>query len=199
MTDTTAGEGVRMFGPEVENVQSRYIIVHQLRASAEIQSAEVTERMGRKATTDRASLMREAADLIEALAAQPSAGAQTLGRNITLSPFDDQVGNAVISPEEPDGPYWTLIAQGGDAEQNAIGAEIVRRLNATPAQPDTGDVAALREAVARIIDPKAWEFYDRHKPNPIMGAEIANETRPSLVSADRILAALSKPNAPGAR
>jgi hypothetical protein len=53
-----------------------------------------------------------------------------LGPNITFSPFDTESGNAVISTDEPDGPYWTLIAQGGEEQQNAVAAEIVRRLNA---------------------------------------------------------------------
>jgi len=59
--------GVKLFPPETTGVQSRIIIVHQLRASADIQDNEITRTMGRKATTDRASLMREAAALIESL------------------------------------------------------------------------------------------------------------------------------------
>lgn len=59
---------LKEFSFEREGVQSRFVLVHQLRASADIQDNEMTERMGRKATTDRASLMREAADAIERLA-----------------------------------------------------------------------------------------------------------------------------------
>ena len=75
-----------------------------------------------------------------------------IGRNITFSPFDLETGNAVVSPQEPDGPYWTLIAQGGEAEQNRIAAEIVRRLNSpAPAQDDD----KLRELQAEIEDLKS--------------------------------------------
>lgn len=80
-------------------------------------------------------LTTEERDAILALLrpAAPGGGRVSIGRNITFSPFDLDSGNAVISPQEPDGPYWTLIAQGGEDEQNAIAAEIVRRLNAIPA------------------------------------------------------------------
>lgn len=44
-----------------------------------------------------------------------------------------------------------------------------------------------REEIARVIDPEAWEFFDRHKANPVMKAEIAHETRASLAKADAIL------------
>lgn len=69
-----------------------------------------------------------------------------IGFNITMSPFDADTGNAVISPDEPEGPYWTLIAQGGEDEQNAIGDEIVRRLNANPSpSAPNPDLAGLVE------------------------------------------------------
>lgn len=45
----------------------------------------------------------------------------------------------------------------------------------------------VRAGIARIVDPKAWEFADRHGPNPIMKAEVAHEVRPSLAKADAIL------------
>lgn len=74
--------------------------------------------------------------------AQPPAA---LGDRITFSPSGDH-GCAVISPDEPDdGVYWTLIGSGPDADQNAIAAQIVARLNA-PAALDEA-VGLLRETV----------------------------------------------------
>jgi len=72
--------------------------------------------------------------ILSALSAAPlhEGEGEPVGRNITFSPHDDETGNAVISPDYPDGPYWTLIAQGGDDRQNAVAAEICRRLNAAP-------------------------------------------------------------------
>ena len=60
--------GLDVFGDEVTDVQSRYIIVHQLRASADIQDTETKRKTGWATTSDRASLMRKAADTIERLA-----------------------------------------------------------------------------------------------------------------------------------
>jgi len=51
-----------------------------------------------------------------------------------------------------------------------------------------------RERLARIIDPEAWAFADRHRNGPfaaIMGVEIDIETKPSFAKADAILALLS--------
>lgn len=70
--------GLRQFDAGTTDVQSRYVIVHQLRASADIQSAAITRNMGRPATTDRAELMRRAADVIERLALIPTANVQGL-------------------------------------------------------------------------------------------------------------------------
>jgi hypothetical protein len=66
--------------------------------------------------------------------------------------------------------------------------EIVTR---SPPAPAPEPVAVSAEEVARLIDPKAWEFYDRHKADPSMKAEIAIETKRSLVKADAILSRLS--------
>ncbi|WP_298699199.1 hypothetical protein [uncultured Brevundimonas sp.] len=49
-------------------------------------------------------------------------------------------------------------------------------------------VVVPREAIARIIDPDAWHFYDRHINTPSMGAECRFEVRVSLDRADAILA-----------
>lgn len=73
-----------------------------------------------------------------------------IGRNITFSPFDLDTGNAVVSPQEPAGPYWTLIAQGGEADQNRLAAEIVRRLN-VPAQDDD-KLRRAAEAIKKAKD-----------------------------------------------
>lgn len=77
-----------------------------------------------------------------------------LGRNITFSPFDPDVGTAVVSPDEPaDGGYWTLIAQGDEAMQNAIALEICRRLN----QPQSGDAQALASRLDEGVLAEALE------------------------------------------
>jgi hypothetical protein len=82
-------------------------------------------QMTRENTVKLLSAMLSAAPLHEG-------EGEPIGRNITFSPHDGETGNAVISPDYPDGPYWTLIAQGGDDRQNAVAAEICRRLNAAP-------------------------------------------------------------------
>lgn len=56
------------FSADVVDAQSRYVIVHQLRASADIQDRETKRKTGWADTNDRACLMRSAADAIEALA-----------------------------------------------------------------------------------------------------------------------------------
>ena len=51
-----------------EGMLAEIVICHQLRTSAGLMDAEYTRRMGRPTTSDRAQRMRDAADLIEALA-----------------------------------------------------------------------------------------------------------------------------------
>lgn len=58
---------LKRFGPEVTGVQSRYVLVHQLRASADIQDTQTKRKTGWATTSDRASLMREAANALEVL------------------------------------------------------------------------------------------------------------------------------------
>ena len=60
---------LRQFPPETTDVQSRYVIVHQLRASADIQDGQTKRETGWATTSDRADLMRRAADTIEAIIA----------------------------------------------------------------------------------------------------------------------------------
>lgn len=50
-----------------------------------------------------------------------------------------------------------------------------------------------REAVARIIDPEAWAFADRHAGKPVLQPEVTFETRRSLAKADAIMAILTRP------
>jgi len=84
--------GLKMFPPETTGVQSRIIIVHQLRASADIQDNEITRTMGRKATTDRASLMRKAAALIESLSHDREVMREALEK-IADGPWPDDVAD----------------------------------------------------------------------------------------------------------
>jgi len=70
--------------------------------------------------------------------------------------------------------------------------EIIGELTAPPEpvawRPD-------RESVARIIDPDAWAFADRHAGKPVLQTAVTFETRRSLTKADTILAlALTAPS-----
>lgn len=48
-----------------------------------------------------------------------------------------------------------------------------------------------REMIARIVDPKAWTFADRHSSDERMAAEIRHEVVASQRMADAILTALA--------
>ena len=68
--DAMIAEAAEMFPPDTVDVQSRYVIVHQLRASADIQDAQTKRETGWADTSDRACLMRKAADALDALLAK---------------------------------------------------------------------------------------------------------------------------------
>lgn len=78
------GEGLAAFSPEDTNLQSRYVVVHQLRASADIQDVETKRETGWATTSDRAQLMRKAADVIERLAALASPPVSERERELTV-------------------------------------------------------------------------------------------------------------------
>lgn len=63
-------EAAEMFPPDTVDVQSSYVIVHQLRASADIQDAQTKRETRWADTSDRACLMRKAADALDALLAK---------------------------------------------------------------------------------------------------------------------------------
>lgn len=63
-------EIAEVFPPDTVDVQSRYVIVHQLRASADIQDAQTKRETRWADTSDRACLMRKAADALDALLAK---------------------------------------------------------------------------------------------------------------------------------
>lgn len=63
-------EIAEVFPPDTVDVQSRYVIVHQLRASADIQDAQTKRKTRWADTSDRACLMRKAADALDALLAK---------------------------------------------------------------------------------------------------------------------------------
>ncbi len=65
--DALIAEVAETFPPDTVDVQSRYVIVHQLRASADIQDAQTKRETGWADTSDRACLMRKAADTLDAL------------------------------------------------------------------------------------------------------------------------------------
>lgn len=68
--DALIAEVAEMFPPDTVDVQSRYVIVHQLRASADIQDAQTKRETGWADTSDRACLMRKAADALDAMLAK---------------------------------------------------------------------------------------------------------------------------------
>lgn len=68
--DALIAEVAEMFPPDTVDVQSRYVIVHQLRASADIQDAQTKRETRWADTSDRACLMRKAADALDALLAK---------------------------------------------------------------------------------------------------------------------------------
>lgn len=55
-----------------------------------------------------------------------------------------------------------------------------------------------REEIARLIDPDAWSFADRHAGKPVLEPEVTFETRRSLAKADMILALPAPPATEGA-
>lgn len=88
--DALIAEVAEMFPPDTVDVQSRYVIVHQLRASADIQDAQTKRETGWADTSDRACLMRKAADALDALLAklQPAPKpdrAEVLARDVLLA------------------------------------------------------------------------------------------------------------------
>lgn len=76
-----------------------------------------------------------------------------------------------------------------------VDALLSRLSKAAPASPlpEGGGWKPSRNDVARRCDPKAWEFYDRHIDNPIMGAECRAEVAASIRMADAILALPAAP------
>lgn len=88
--DALIAEVAEMFPPDTVDVQSRYVIVHQLRASADIQDAQTKRETGWADTSDRACLMRKAADALDAMLAklQPAPKpdrAEVLARDVLLA------------------------------------------------------------------------------------------------------------------
>lgn len=130
------------------------------------------------------------------LAAQPSAGAQ---------------GEAVawrVEYRMPNGLMAGTSLFGSKAAADFTRSEATLEttltpLYATPAQPDTGDVAALREALVRELDHLIMHIVaigpdDPKKKGTDREYEIPMARRVwREVAIDAIFAALSKPNAPG--
>ena len=110
--------------------------------------------------------------------------------------FGDRVENALASPSNPrrigyfvrqgyrqgrlnPGAYYEFTDGQGDFWTMSTSlAHNLSRLQS---------LSLDREEVARIVDPLAWKFADRHAANPVMAAEIKHETRHSLAKADLIL------------
>lgn len=86
-------EALEQFPMGKSDVLSRFVLVHQLRASANIQDRETKHKTGWADTSDRATLMRKAADTIERLA-------------LIASPTPDDGGEPDrLADHDPD--YWT--------------------------------------------------------------------------------------------
>lgn len=71
---------------------------------------------------------------------------------------------------------------------NQMADQILAALPTDAVQPVGGVDREAIEGAARIIDPKAWNFYDRHSANARMNAEIAIETAASLRMAHELAA-----------
>lgn len=93
---------VEQFPDGQTGVQSRFVIVHQLRTSADIQDRETKARTGWADTNDRATLMRRAADVIERLAAQAH------------EPSADVVERDLSEMDWPDGGRFTFHDDPGE-------------------------------------------------------------------------------------
>lgn len=107
------------------------------------------------------------------------------------------------TPQQLEGAAFNLSAEIGAAEAMKLGPHIERAYEllvaAAPTSPlPGGGWKPSRNDVARRCDPKAWEFYDRHIDNPIMGAECRAEVAASIRMADAILALPAAPTGDGA-
>ena len=143
---------LKTFPPETEGVQSQFVIVHQLRASADIQDNEITRTMGRKATTDRASLMREAADAIERLAAPMEAVSRTYCQkcggdvegwscqSCDQEFREDDAGNLVFDDDEPSPAMEAVAWRWEDTMPGRAGKKVWRAVT------DLDSLANLRDA-----------------------------------------------------
>lgn len=194
MTDTTAGEGVKVYGDERDEMLAALREkCPNLYALPECPPDDLL-KAGEGSRADEA--IRREFDRAKALAAQPSAGAQ---------------GEVVAWRYKYHGdtePTWGLSddVSGLNPERYEI-----QPLYATPAQPDTGDVEALREDgpfVAGLV----WQETDitDEDGNIIWTSEVQTAGGWSVIATvhgatedeakqrrDACLAALSKPNAPG--
>ncbi|UPT53172.1 hypothetical protein [Synechococcus phage Ssp-JY42] len=103
---------------------------------AEISADSPSEASASALATDEPILPAQATQV----SSDPTANADGLrwrvakpGRFITISQAEENVGNAVLSPEEDEpGCYWTLIGQGPEDQQNALAEIIAAALNAHP-------------------------------------------------------------------
>lgn len=228
MTDTTAGEG-KYDWPVTE---------HGIATDDEVEAAIV-----RLAADDAVLAYR----IQGRFAAQPSAGAQDNMRDwqpMRTAPKDGtEIETLCVHPtahysKDAFGEGWAAVVKakwidhnnGGWTWNGLCGALMAWRPLATPAQPDTGDVAALREAeleadMERDLTESDQEAIERSLRVVLAFDAVSNlrsvlsETMKRQASgydwnadpdrmtlrqsagieqADRILAALSKPNAQGA-
>lgn len=184
MTDTTAGEGVVVYGDERDELLAMLREkCPNLYALPECPPDDLL-KVGEDSRADEA-IQREF-DRAKALAAQPSAGAQGEAWSKVRTLFMSQAERFVAATRYEEA---SIIADKA--------ARDIVCICATPAQPDTGDVAALREALE-----KARERFEGIRRTLINHLE--EPERQAFWSAvhgrtgcDDALAALSKPNAPG--
>lgn len=147
MTDTTAGDGVNE-------------VIAALEA---LTKGEPTDEFDRGARAARLNAL----DMLWPLAtpAQPSAGVQA-----ELLDAADKAHRACMSAWSCGEPYHRVKSMMDAVEH--LGRVVGRAKDATPAQPDTGDVAALREALepfAALADKFTGpmvEVSDPHPDNP---------------------------------
>ena len=131
---------LKRFDAPFDDMHSDIIIVHQLRESANIQDDATKRETGWATTSDRAQLMRRAADTIEALAALPNPVSDT--RDLGIQEEREALELAAQMVESYDGPRCSA------SRLRSVLADEIRALKArfcTTIERDTVD--GLRQKV----------------------------------------------------
>ncbi len=194
------GEALEVFAAETTDVQSRYVIVHQLRASADIQDGATRRETGWATTSDRAELMRRAADAIERLAAlSPEAPARegVAWSDIATAPEGVEVWGFRPAPEGMPALYGVIdLVQFEeeawfDANGDQVTAPTLWAPTNKPSHPITGKPALTPRHEApddrheRNLTASNAELLEKALSHPPLEApaEGAGEVREAIVTA----------------